>query len=189
MATVTGWTGDDEARPAPAPLNRVQSLINTVDLEIAQDRLARREDAQPWLVAHGWLAADAPLTDADLEFARTVREAVRTLLIDHTDPAAVRVLRDVAATAPVRASLDDEGRVELRPVGGSLPERLGDVLVVIRDAQRDGTWARLKACANRDCRWVFYDQSRNRGGAWCAMSACGNRIKNRDFRARHRGSR
>jgi predicted RNA-binding Zn ribbon-like protein len=59
-------------------------------------------------------------------------------------------------------------------------------LVVIRDAQRDGSWARLKACANEDCRWVFYDQSRNRGGSWCDMAACGNRLKNRDFRARHR---
>ncbi|TFV58091.1 zf-CGNR multi-domain protein [Mycobacterium sp. PS03-16] len=186
---MSGWTGDDEARPAPAPLDRVQSLVNTVDLEIAQDRLARRDDAQPWLVAHGWLAAGATLTDADLDLARSVREAVRALLIDPTDAGAVEILRAVAAAAPVRASLDDRGTVDLRAAGGTLAERLGDVLILIRDAQRDGTWSRLKACANHDCRWVFYDQSRNRGGSWCAMSSCGNRLKNRDFRARHRAAR
>ena len=57
----------------------------------------------------------------------------------------------------------------------------------MRDAQRDGSWARLKACANDECQWAFYDRSRNHGGTWCEMSACGNKLKNREFRARRRG--
>ena len=56
----------------------------------------------------------------------------------------------------------------------------------MRDAQRDGTWARLKACANDACAWAFYDRSRNRGGTWCDMASCGNMLKNREFRARRR---
>jgi predicted RNA-binding Zn ribbon-like protein len=60
------------------------------------------------------------------------------------------------------------------------------VVLVMRDAQLDGSWARLKVCANDECRWAFYDRSRNHGGTWCEMSACGNRLKNREFRARRR---
>jgi predicted RNA-binding Zn ribbon-like protein len=55
---------------------------------------------------------------------------------------------------------------------------------VIRDAQRAGTWRRLKACGNPDCRWAFYDRSHSQAGAWCDMATCGNRIKNRKLRQR-----
>ena len=65
-------------------------------------------------------------------------------------------------------------------------ERLIELLLIMRDAQRDGSWARLKACANDECQWAFYDRSRNHGGTWCEMSACGNKLKNREFRARRR---
>lgn len=188
------WTGDEETRPAPAPLDRVQSLVNTVDIEIGQDRLARPDDARPWLVDNGLLDPGAALTDQNLDQVRGVREALRALLIHNAggpEPGAdaVRVLRGLAESSRTRALLDDHGNVELRAAGGSMSERLGELLVVVRDAQRDGTWARLKACANEDCRWAFYDQSRNRGGSWCTMAVCGNRLKNRDFRARRRTAR
>jgi predicted RNA-binding Zn ribbon-like protein len=188
------WTADNETRPAPAPLDRIQSLVNTLDAEIGQDRLAQVADARPWLIAQGFLDTEAPLTDADLEHVRSIREALRLLLVDNTggppvDAEALAVLQRVAAAGGMRAAVDGNGHIELRAVGTSLTERLADLLIVIRDAQRDGSWARLKACANEDCRWVFYDQSRNRGGSWCDMAACGNRLKNRDFRARHRAQR
>ena len=61
------------------------------------------------------------------------------------------------------------------------------LLLVIRDAQRDGTWDRLKICGNHDCRRAFYDRSHSRRGAWCDMASCGNLIKNRNLRARRGG--
>jgi predicted RNA-binding Zn ribbon-like protein len=60
-------------------------------------------------------------------------------------------------------------------------------LLIIRDARHGGTWARLKACSNRDCRWAFYDRSHTRRGAWCDMAVCGNLIKVRNLRARRAG--
>jgi predicted RNA-binding Zn ribbon-like protein len=51
----------------------------------------------------------------------------------------------------------------------------------------DGTWARVKACRAEDCRWAFYDFSRNRSGTWCDMAVCGNRAKVRAYRARTAG--
>ena len=43
----------------------------------------------------------------------------------------------------------------------------------------------VKACPADDCRWAFYDRSRNRSGTWCDMSDCGNRAKARAYRKRH----
>ena len=72
----------------------------------------------------------------------------------------------------------------LRPARGDLLPGLFGLLLVIRQAQQDGTWWRLKVCGNPDCEWAFYDRSRNQQGNWCDMAVCGNRIKNRQLRAR-----
>ncbi|GAA0274746.1 CGNR zinc finger domain-containing protein [Cryptosporangium japonicum] len=47
-----------------------------------------------------------------------------------------------------------------------------------------GDWKRLKLCAAPDCRWAFYDTSRNGRGRWCEMEVCGNRHKTRTYRER-----
>jgi predicted RNA-binding Zn ribbon-like protein len=67
---------------------------------------------------------------------------------------------------------------------GTLADGLLALLLIIRDAQADGSWDRLKLCANPDCRWAFYDRTHSRRGAWCDMASCGNRLKNRNLRAR-----
>ncbi len=50
-----------------------------------------------------------------------------------------------------------------------------------------GDPARVKVCDNKDCLWVFYDQSKNRSRRWCeGDTGCGNLMKVRRFRARKR---
>jgi predicted RNA-binding Zn ribbon-like protein len=187
----THWPGDDEPKPAPGPLALVQALVNTVELPEGADRLADPGDARPWLVDTGLLAPKAALTDADLEFVRAVREALRAMLVHNAggpppNKSALAVLRAVAEGGTARADLGDRGEVRLAATGDSLRARLVGLLLIVRDAQRDGTWVLLKACANDECQWAFYDKSRNHGGTWCEMSACGNKLKNRAFRARSR---
>jgi predicted RNA-binding Zn ribbon-like protein len=183
------WPGDDESKPAPGPLRLVQSLVNTVELPDGSDRLADRADARPWLVDNQLLATHAELTDADLDLVRGVREALRALLVQNaggpppTDTA-LAPLREIASIGTARASMADDGEVRLTATGDSVRHRLVDLLLIVRDAQRDATWTLLKACANDECQWAFYDKSRNHGGTWCEMSACGNKLKNRAFRAR-----
>jgi predicted RNA-binding Zn ribbon-like protein len=187
------WPGDDEPKPAPAPLVLVQSLVNTVELPDGADRLADATDARPWLVDVGLLAPDAELTDTDLDRVRAVREALRAMLVHNAggpppNKSAMTVLRGVAEGGTARADLGDDGAVRLGAHGKAVRDRLVELLLIIRDAQRDGTWARLKACANDECQWAFYDRSRNHGGTWCEMAACGNKLKNRAFRARSRAA-
>jgi predicted RNA-binding Zn ribbon-like protein len=183
------WPGDDEPKPAPGPLALVQSLVNTVELPDGADRLADPADARPWLVDTGLLAPKAALADADLEVVRAVREALRAMLVHNAGgpppiKSALAVLRSVADGGTARASLADDGEVRLVAAGDSVRDRLVDLLLIVRDAQRAGTWKLLKACANDECQWAFYDRSRNHGGTWCEMSVCGNKLKNRAFRAR-----
>ncbi|MCV7064665.1 CGNR zinc finger domain-containing protein [Mycolicibacterium farcinogenes] len=187
----TTWAGDAETKPAPGPLARIQALVNTVELPAGPDRLGDLDDAEPWLVAHGLLPSGDHPSREDLDQLRQVREALRALLIHNSGgpppPAEhLDVLRALTETVTAKVELASDGTVGLSAAGDSLRERLLELLVVIRDAQRDGTWARLKACANEECAWAFYDRSRNHGGTWCVMAECGNKLKNREFRARRR---
>ncbi len=187
------WLGDTEGKPAPEPLSRIQALVNTIDLESGADRLARAADAEPWLRAQGMLPADAVLTAEELSTVRAVREALRAMLVHNAGGPAptgdqLAPLARIADAAAARVHLRMHGVLDVVADGDSLDSRLLALLLVVAEAQRDGTWAHLKACANSDCRWAFYDRSRNHGGTWCDMATCGNKLKNREFRAR-RGRR
>jgi predicted RNA-binding Zn ribbon-like protein len=47
---------------------------------------------------------------------------------------------------------------------------------------------RLKICANTNCRWVFYDESKSRTRLYCTSDKCANLLKARRFRARHKNN-
>ncbi|MFC7676242.1 CGNR zinc finger domain-containing protein [Mycolicibacterium sp. GCM10028919] len=184
----------DETKPAPGQLRRVQALINTLDRETNDDRLADPEGARTVLVKLGLLGPDAPLDGSDLDAVTGVREALHALVVHNAggpepDARALRPIRDLGDHALLRVRVDASGAVAAVPVDDSVPARLAGLLTVVSEAQRAGTWALLKACANDECLWAFYDRSRNHGGTWCDMSECGNKLKNRQFRARRRSTR
>jgi predicted RNA-binding Zn ribbon-like protein len=96
-------------------------------------------------------------------------------------------LRELADRGRARLLVSDQGELSLESsTTDDLRDALSGLALIIYSAQRDGTWKRLKACANPECRWIFYDRSRNQQGTWCEMAVCGNRLKNREFRARRR---
>lgn len=84
---------------------------------------------------------------------------------------------------PQTVRIENE-RLVYRGAPGTIPEllRLSAQLVA------EGRWRRLRTCP--DCRWVFYDQSRNNSRAWCSMyagetgRACGSIAKVKRMRAR-----
>lgn len=183
--------GDVEAKPAPGALGRIQALINTRDIETGADLLAEPASARRWLSENQ--LAGHPATPEEIKAVVAVREALRALAVRNAggpEPAVetLRGLADVAAHTAARAVVDAEGTVRLEPAADTVHGRLLGMVLTVRDAQADGTWAKLKACANPDCQWAFYDRSRNHGGTWCDMAGCGNKLKNRDFRARRRRS-
>jgi predicted RNA-binding Zn ribbon-like protein len=192
VMTIPPWVPGQETKPAPMPLLLVQSFVNTWDGDHGSDLLLEPATARDWLTRTGLWNADRPPTPAELDLARRVRENIRAMLLANGSgpPPAPRDLQAIQAiTEQARPALhiDPGGQVSLAPQPPSrLEAGLLSLLLVIRDAQRDGTWHRLKACGNPDCRWAFYDRSRNQQGHWCSMSVCGNRLKNRQLRARRR---
>jgi predicted RNA-binding Zn ribbon-like protein len=184
-----GWVPDIETKPAPMPLLLVQSFVNTWEGDTGIDLLDDRGSAESWLRGAGLL--EGPLGEEDRVGTQRAREAIRALLVHNAggpapDTSDVELLSSVAAGCLLRPDLASDGAIELVPA--EQPDRsphLARLLLIIRDAQREGTWARLKACRNPDCRWAYFDRSHAGRGAWCDMAVCGNRIKNRNFRSRH----
>ena len=210
--TLPPWASHLEHKLAPPPLLLlVQAFVNTLDLDLGTDTLARADDARDWLASAGLASvgpADAgadgagaesagaesagwPGELAGLQLAREVRESIRAMIARNTGGAPLtedelRPLRQVALDAPPRLEPAASGEIRLAvtSTGHRLAGGLTGLLVGIRDAQADGSWSRLKLCGNPDCQWAFYDRSHSRRGAWCDMASCGNRLKNRNLRAR-----
>jgi predicted RNA-binding Zn ribbon-like protein len=171
---------------APEPLELVRSFVNTYDHDDGTEALADPGALTEWLEANGLGAPTA--SAADLTRARELREALRAILQHHggleLDPGAPPIVDEAAERAKLAVAFDDHGHAVIEPKAGGVDGALGGLLVTIADAQRDGTWSRLKACPAEDCQFAFYDRSRNRSAVWCDMKVCGNRNKVRSFRAR-----
>ena len=167
----------DLPNPAPEPLRIVQRFVNTIDISHERE----------WLLE--WLAdqeLDVP-TEAELARARAVREAIRALLYANNGqgrtPGAAATLNSAADAGSLSIDFDREGLVAR---AARLDGILGRLAVVTFAAMGDGSWQRLKCCRNHECRWAFYDTSKNRSATWCSMQICGNRTKTRRYRERSR---
>ncbi len=188
VATLPSWYpwAETETKPAPMPLLRIQAFVNTVDAEKGIDLLDDQPAARAWFTEAGMLSPGAELTATELEQAKEVRECLRELLTG-SNGSDVSALRELAGSRSARLTIEADGRVALENPGRSgIVDGLFELLLIMRRAQEDGTWSRLRICANDECRWAFYDRSRNQQGSWCDMATCGNRLKNRELRARKR---
>jgi predicted RNA-binding Zn ribbon-like protein len=165
----------DLPNAAPEPLRQIQLFVNTIDL--SHDR--------EWLGA--WFAErrlPAP-GEAELEQARRLREAIRELLYANNGQG------QPSSSAGLLSAAADSGRLGIDFQRGQLVARapgldgvLGHIAIIAYETMRDGSWRRLKCCRNHDCRWAFYDASKNRSATWCSMQICGNRSKTRRYRRR-----
>ena len=172
------------ANVAPGRLRLVQEFVNTLEADEDRDNIATPQLLVAWLAERGLLSGDA---DGAAEHAGAieVREALRRLLLANNaarPPAAsdLEILNRAALESGLRPRFTTQGGVRLEPGA------LGSLLAEVSEAMAEGTWHRLKACAEDTCVWAFYDRSKNRSGHWCSMEVCGNRAKARSFRQRQR---
>jgi predicted RNA-binding Zn ribbon-like protein len=180
-----------EHKFAPVPLLAVQALANTYSYDDGEELLLDPATAKEWLVGSGLARPGVVVGAEELAALRELRTAVRGLIAANLPETAAREDADperAAAqlarhTAPLRVGAGGTLEIDLEPVG-SVAELADQIAGIVFRSQLSGEWARLKVCACDDCRWSFYDASRNRGGMWCQMDVCGNRIKNRRYRAR-----
>ena len=170
-------------------------------LETTRELLPDPEAARRWLAEHD-LEPVAPVTEADLEALRALREAVH-----RTAAATVRGDRPTASDLETidRALADDRpGRLELGDSEPGASDRAGAAdtgrLVLSRPrtaAEAAGRLARhavddmsgprrelLRFCGDSDCAGIFLDHTGRR--RWCADERCGVRARVRAHRARAR---
>lgn len=170
MVNTSGGT-----QAAPGRLEQVRELLNSWlvpnDTRVPEDRFDAYADQQ---------GLQAP------------QRAVVWELRDDLRPA-------VEGTADVATVLNRWiERLEVRPRvdGGTVAFAhrsglAGELVAASLRAVAAGQWQRLKACP--DCRWVFYDRTRNASKRWCVMTAggpagrsCGSIAKVRAYRQRNR---
>ncbi|MGH3762295.1 CGNR zinc finger domain-containing protein [Actinophytocola sp.] len=153
-----------------ADVDLVLDFLNTVDVEDGTDLLDDPAGWRAWLAAHG-LSTTGSNDAADS--AGDVRSALRAAV---GDPGLDRA----ALSAQVTVTLDAGGP---RLVAD---EVVGAVLAAASRLAVLGEWDRIKICPADDCRWAFFDRSRNHSRTWCSMRVCGNREKARAWRERAR---
>ncbi|HEY7874515.1 MAG TPA: CGNR zinc finger domain-containing protein, partial [Actinomycetota bacterium] len=103
---------------------------------------------------------------------------------EELEPGPLERLNDVAARSVLNVHFTGPGDAHLQSAATGMDGALGRILAIVLVAMGNGTWARLKACRNDECMWVFYDTSKNHSATWCSMRVCGNRMKARAYRRR-----
>jgi len=198
MRSLTKTRSSEEAHgpvsqrsPAPGRLAVVQSFLNSVDYEEGVERFGSSEDIQIWMVTHELIDGEHQLSAADRDRVIELREALRDLVGANTgehlwEGANERFAEAIGSGVFLTPASNGAGQVDLIPAdsGTGLDAAFARLLLICHDARLDGTWARFKLCRNQNCRWAFYDTSRNRSGIWCDMATCGSRHKARAYRLR-----
>lgn len=182
-----------EYKFAPEPLIAVQALANTFAFEPEEERLLNADTAHEWLVSSDLATPDVEVGERDYELLVAFRSAVRELvdanLTGKLDPGAAQAFAAFAESHPPKLAAPAPGSLslDLSPAR-SVDEFIAQMVGIVYQAQLTGQWERLKVCASDECRWAFYDTSRNRSGTWCQMEICGNKVKNRAYRQRRRAA-
>lgn len=151
------------------------------------DALESPKRLRAWLREHA-LEPTGAVTEADLEHARALREAL------HRTAAAA--LRDEPPNAGdlrvISRVLPADRPIQLHPdrtrLAVSRPTTSAEALArLARDAVQDLTGPRrtqLHACADDTCSGIFIDTTGRR--RWCSDQTCGNRLRVRAYRSRAR---
>jgi len=157
------------------------------------DHLAGPDDLREWLAWRALVARDPALTDADLDAAHALRDAVRELLVAAVEgrtpqPAAVATVNDASAVAPAAEQLrwDAAGPERKRSTAAGEAQRalaaLAEDAIALVCERRDD----LIACEAPGCvRILLKDHPRRH---WCS-TRCGDRVRAaRHYRRSREGS-
>ena len=129
---------------------------------------------------------------AALAEAIALRETLADLFTaDAPRPALLDRLNAWLARAPERrrvtASSQGYGWAAAQ-AGEDFVSPLWPVVWSAADLLVSGQAARVRACGDKRCAWLFLDASRGRRRRWCSMEGCGNRAKARRHYRRHRAA-
>ncbi|WP_167459233.1 MULTISPECIES: CGNR zinc finger domain-containing protein [Streptomyces] len=188
MARVEGST---PARRVPATAAAIVNLLNSRPHSPARalpDTLQTPEGASAVLRPFGQPDGVAPSTGRIAK----IRD-LRGILMDivsapDTTQAALgwEALTERTSSVTLRQVFSAPGKAELEQVDGD--PVVGRVILAVAELVTDGTWRRIRTCANEMCAGVFYDTTRSRTQRWHSYEVCGNKTNVAAYRARKKAA-
>jgi predicted RNA-binding Zn ribbon-like protein len=177
----------DPAQRIPTTAAAVVDLLNSRPhsaIHKFPDALQTPETASLLLRPFDQPATEAPSAERIAEI-----RALRTILLDIVSapdgtgaaPGWTQ-LAEHASSITLRQDFSAPGKVRLQQVGGD--PVVGGITLAVGQLITDGTWPRIRACANERCGRVFYDATRSRTQRWHSYETCGNRSNVAAYRAR-----
>jgi predicted RNA-binding Zn ribbon-like protein len=153
------------------------------------ERLRAPGDLARWYTEAAVAGPSVPVTGADLDRARVVREAIyrsaKALIGGEAPEASDEEIINRAAAVPSPVPRLEAGTVTLTAAG---PDPAGSALsAVARDAidlLAGPRASRLRECASPECGLLFLDVSRPGQRRWCSSSACGGQARAAAYRKR-----
>lgn len=166
-------TDQSDRQAAPGELEAVRTLLNS--WLIPNHTRAPTDRFDEYAHQHN-------LHGPNARTLRQLRDDLRAAVESRADEPIDRWIEQLQIRPAVR-----DGHLRFEHEG----HHAGHILAIVLTAMIDGRWGRLKACP--DCRWVFYDHTRNASKRWCLMNAggpqgraCGTIAKVRSHRQRAR---
>lgn len=150
------------------------------------DRLVL-DDWRDWFLQKcGYDGAPQPEASTEKLLSR-LRLVTRQLLESRQPPAEStreELNRYLARSPEVYEVIPWEGGLKLasHPRGGTWAAAMAAVVRSYAELVSSGTIQHVRVCANPDCSWLFYDDTRNHSRRWCDATVCGNLMKVRRFR-------
>jgi predicted RNA-binding Zn ribbon-like protein len=167
----------------------ILDFANTLDVEASTDVLVTRAQLSDFLHDAGVVERRSPASEQDVALARELRSGIREALhLNHDEvQGEVPELSRVVSRLPLRLGWST-GAPALEPIEAGVPGGLAQIAVAVANTHADGSWERLKICADSLCQEAYYDASKNRSKNWCG-AACGNKAKTRAYRQRTKTGR
>src|ERR1700676_465228 len=166
-------------------------LANSLEWDGFGNRSDRLDDPH-WLAAfrHRWNFRPAPRERTPLAALQRLRRLLRAIAeklgaakpLSHAETAEL----NAALSVPVRQKLlqrQNGYRTELAPLRANWNWILASIAASAAQTLASEQAARIKICANHDCRWLFHDPTTARIKRWCSDRTGGTRARRRRSRA------
>ncbi|MBO1582104.1 CGNR zinc finger domain-containing protein [Bacillus sp. XF8] len=170
---------------APGELEIVRSFLNTWeipnDTRKPTEHLISVEDVKNFIFNHFSNVNFSGELKEIHQFRKDIRVCVETNTVDN--------LTKWLTSYPLKLSILDVDNIQYDSI--EKHNFFSEILIIIVNNIALKQWKRLKACP--DCKWVFYDNSRNGTKRWCGMYAskskgrsCGTIAKVQRHRRKHK---
>ncbi|MFD9006466.1 CGNR zinc finger domain-containing protein [Streptomyces sp. NPDC059582] len=183
--------GSNSARQAPAAVAAIVNLLNSRPHSTAPtfpDTLQTARTASDILRPFGQPEGLEPSPER-IDAVRDLRTTLMDI-VSAPDSAQAAVgwtkLDERASSVTLRQDFSTPGTVRLLQVDGD--PVVGAITLTVARLMTEGTWPRIRVCANDACTRAFYDTTRSRTQRWHSYEMCGNKTNVAAYRARKKAA-